>query len=60
VVARTLQTFHASGLEHPAIEQLPDSELRGKATQDCARYSALAERFLEMLIGLKKKGVTLR
>jgi transposase len=65
VVARTLQAFRASGLEYPAVGQLPDSELqqnleRGKTPQDGARYTALAERFPEMVVELKKKGVTLQ
>jgi len=65
VVARTLQTFHVSGLEYPAVEQLPDSELqqnvqRGKTLQDGFRYTALADRFPEMVVELKKKGVTLQ
>ena len=65
VVARTLQTFRASGLEYPAVEQLADSQLqenleRGKTPQDGARYTELAERFPEMLVELKKKGVTLQ
>ena len=65
VVARTLQAFRASGLEYPAVEQLADSQLqenleRGKTPQDGARYTALAERFPEMVVELKKKGVTLQ
>ena len=65
VVARTLQTFRASGLEYPEVEQLPDSQLqenleRGKTPHDGARYTALAERFPKMLVELKKKGVTLQ
>jgi len=65
VVARTLQAFRASGLEYPAVEQLPDSGLqqnldRGKTPQDGTRYKELAEGFPEMVVELKKKGVTLQ
>lgn len=65
VVARTLQAFGASGLEYPAVEQLADSQLqenleRGKVPQGGTRYTELAERFPEMLVELKKKGVTLQ
>ena len=65
VVARTLQSFRASGIEYSAVEQLPDSELqqrleRRNAPQDGARYTQLAERFPEMVVELKKKGVTLQ
>jgi transposase len=65
VVARTLQAFRASGLEYSAVEQLPDSQLqqnleRANTPQDGARYTELAERFPEMVVELKKKGVTLQ
>jgi transposase len=65
VVARTLQAFRASGLEYPAVEQLPDSELQQnleheKTRQDGPRYTGLAQRFPEMIVELKKKGVTLQ
>ena len=65
VVARTLQAFRASGIEYSAVEQLPDSQLqqnleRENTPQNGARYTELAERFPEMVVELKKKGVTLQ
>jgi transposase len=65
VVARTLQTFRASGLQYSAVEQLPDSELqqnleRGNTPQEGARYKEVAAGFPEMVVELKKKGVTLQ
>ena len=44
VVARTLQTFRASGLEYPAIEQLADSELQQNLERGRTRRTAPATR----------------
>ena len=65
VVARTLQTFRASGLQYSAAEQLPDSELqqnleRGSTPKEGARYKELATGFPEMVVELKKKWMTLQ
>jgi transposase len=65
VVARTLQAFGASGLVYAEVEQAPDSVLLkslepGKVEQNGARYKELAARFPEMVVELKKKGVTLQ
>jgi transposase len=65
VVARTLQGFVASGLAYAEVEQAPDSVLlksleSGKVEQDGTRYKELAARFPEMVVELKKKGMTLQ
>ena len=65
VVARTLQAFRASGLAYTEVEPIADSVLlenlvQGKVEQDGTRYTELAERFPEMVVELKKKGVTLQ
>jgi transposase len=65
VVARTLQAFRASGLAYTEVEPIADSVLlenleQGKIEQDGTRYTELAERFPEMVVELKKKGVTLQ
>lgn len=65
VVARTLQAFQASGLAYTAAEQMPHSLLlksleQAKVAEDGTRYTELAERFPEMVVELKKKGVTLQ
>jgi transposase len=65
VVARTLHAFQASGLEYSAVEQMPDSEFQksleqGESSQEGSRYGELAALFPEMIVELKKKGVTLQ
>jgi transposase len=65
VVTRTLQSFRASGLEYEQVEQMPDSELQKsleqeKGLQDGSRYAELSALFPEMVVELKKKGVTLQ
>jgi biotin operon repressor len=50
VVARTIRTFKASGLEHPAIDSMPDSQLiQALAGEEIpkasARYQELSQRF---------------
>ena len=65
VVARTLQAFRASGIAYTEVELIADSVLlksleQGKVEQGGTRYKALAARFPEMVVELKKKGVTLQ
>ena len=65
VVTGTLQSFRASGLEYGQVEQMPDSELQKsleqeKGLQDGSRYAELSALFPEMVVELKKKGVTLQ
>ena len=65
VVTRTLQCFRASGLEYWQVEKMPDSELQRNleqesAPQDGSRYAELSALFPEMVVELKKKGVTLQ
>jgi len=65
VVTKTLQGFRASGLEYGAVEQMPDSELQEsleqeKAPLDGSRFAELTALFPEMVVELKKKGVTLQ
>jgi transposase len=65
VVARTLQAFRASRLAYTEVEQIADSVLlknleQGKVEEDGTRYKELAARFPEMVVELKKKGVTLQ
>jgi len=65
VVARTIRTFKASGLEYAAIDTMPDSQLMqalaGKEIPEkSARYQELSQRFPAMVVELKKKGVTLQ
>jgi transposase len=65
VVTRTLQSFRASGLEYGQVEKMPDSELQRnleqeRAPQDGSRYAELSALFPEMVVELKKKGVTLQ
>lgn len=65
VVARALQAFRASGLAYTAVEQMPHSLLlksleQAKVAEDGTRYTELAQRFPEMVVELKKKGMTLQ
>jgi hypothetical protein len=65
VVARTLQAFHVSGLSHSEVDQIADSLLlksleQGHIAQDGTRYKELSALFPEMVVELKKKGVTLQ
>jgi transposase len=65
VVKKTIRAFQVSGLQYVQLEQMPDSQLvtaleEGKAPPASARYAALAARFPEMVVELKKKGVTLQ
>ena len=65
VVAKTMRSFTASGLEYAKIDGMPDSELLqalggAKVPQSRARYQQLVGRFPEMAVELKKKGVTLQ
>ena len=65
VVAKTLQAFRASGLADTEVEQIPDSVLmtnleQGNVEEDGIRYKELATGPAEMVVELKKKGVTLQ
>lgn len=65
VVATTIRTFKASGLEYAAIDSMPDSSLMQALAGDeipekSARYQDLSQRFPAMVVELKKKGVTLQ
>jgi transposase len=64
VVAKTLCAFQLSGLDYSAVEQLSDSELvrrlgNEKPLQDGSRYGELIALFPEIVVELKKKGMTL-
>jgi transposase len=65
VVATTIRTFQASGLEYARIDTMADSllmqALAGERVQEkSARYQELSQRFPAMVVELKKKGVTLQ
>jgi transposase len=64
VVAKTVVAFQLSGLEYSAVDQLPDSDLvkclgNEKPPQGGSRYGELVALFPEMVVELKKKGMTL-
>jgi len=64
VVAKTLRAFRQSGLQMAAVQAMADSELQqrlqGAAAPDPdSRYALLAARFPQMVLELKKKGMTL-
>lgn len=66
VVAKTLRAFRSSGMDRAAAAAMPDSQLLARLENEPApcpggRYAALAARFPQMVIELKKaKGMTLQ
>jgi hypothetical protein len=65
VVATTIRTFQASGLEYARIDTMADSllmqALAGERVQEkSARCQELSQRFPAMVVELKKKGMTLQ
>jgi transposase len=65
VVAKTIRLFTASRLSYAEVEKMSDSQLHdtlhvGTPPHAGARYQALVARFPEMVVELKKKGMTLQ
>lgn len=65
VVARTLQAYGTSGLTWAEVPQMADSALEERLTLSKPvvpgeRYAELAARFPEMVVELKKKGMTMQ
>ena len=65
VVARTLQAYGTSGLVWDEVPSMADSVLEERLTLSKPaipgeRYAELAARFPEMVVELKKKGMTMQ
>jgi transposase len=65
VVAKTLRAFRHSGLDCAAVAVMSDSQLLKhleceRAPSADSRYAVLAARFPQMVVELKKKGMTLQ
>lgn len=65
VVAKTLRAFRMSGLEHSELAGMADSQLLKcleveRPPSPGSRYAMLEARFPEMIVELKKKGMTLQ